>query len=134
VESSIFIAKLPEEPYLPVSAAESFVNPITATFSMRDSNKYKYATQPYYIIIVNKIIDFVQLETIGMIPGFEMLISWVNVESAWTSKLMKENLMMDVTNRTEVIPFFVRFKVLDDLDVIQMDQYKNMIKLRLVWA
>ncbi len=133
MDSKVFVARVPDEPYMEISSGGGFNNPITTTFSLRDTGKYKFVVQPYYVIVLNSVIGFLQLETLGTIPGFEMKIAWINEESQYALKINKE-LAMDATNRKEAIPFFVQFKVLDDLDVATRDQYSNLVKLRLVWA
>ena len=133
MDSKVFVARVPDEPYMEISSGGTFSNPVTSTFSLRDSGKFKYVIQPYHVIILNSVVGFVQLETLGTIPGFEMLVSWVNDDKHFATTINKE-LALDATNSRETIPFFVRFKVLDDLDVITRDQYRNIIKLRMVWA
>ncbi len=133
MDSKVFIARVPDEPYMEISSGGTFSNPITSTFSLRDTGKFKYVIQPYHVVILNSVIGFIQLETLGTIPGFDMTVSWVNEDNHFATKIHKE-LAMDVTNRKETISFFVRFKVFDDLDVITRDQYRNIIKLRMVWA
>ena len=133
MDSKVFIARVPDEPYMEISSGGTFSNPITSTFSLRDTGKFKYVIQPYHVVILNSVIGFIQLETLGTIPGFDMTVSWVNEDNQFATKIYKE-LAMDATNRKETISFFVRFKVFDDLDVITRDQYRNIIKLRMVWA
>jgi len=133
MDSKVFVARVPDEPYMEISSGGTFSNPITNTFSLRDTGKFKYIIQPYHVVILNSVIGFIQLETLGTIPGFEMKVAWVNDDKNYATKINKE-LAMDATNRRETLSFFVRFKVLDDLDVITRDQYRNLIKLRMVWA
>jgi hypothetical protein len=133
MDSKVFVARVPEEPYMEISSGGEFGNPITSTFSLRDTGKFKYMVQQYYVVVLNSVIGYIQLEALGQIPGFEMGVSWVNDDAHYSTKITKE-LSLDATNRKETIQFFVKFKVLDDLDVITRDQYRNIIKLRLVWA
>jgi hypothetical protein len=133
MDSKVFIARVQEEPYMEISSGGSFSNPIVSTFSLRDTGKVKYVVQPYYVIVLNSVLGYIQLETLGKIPGFDMDLAWVNEDSQYSIKITQE-ISIDATNRKEVIPFFVRFRVIDDLDVITRDQYRNILKLRLVWS
>jgi len=133
MDSKVFVARVPDEPYMEISSGGEFGNPITSTFSLRDTGRFKYAIQQYYVIILNSVVGYIQLEAMGQIPGFEMDVSWVNDDAHFSNKINKE-VSIDATNRKETIQFFVRFKVLDDLDVITRDQYRNILQLRLVWA
>jgi hypothetical protein len=133
MDSKVFVARVADEPYMEISSGGEFGNPITSTFSLRDTGKFKYSIQQYYVIILNSVVGYIQLEAMGQIPGFDMTVSWVNDEAHYSSKINKE-VSINATNRKEVVPFFVRFKVYDDLDVITRDQYRNILQLRLVWA
>lgn len=133
MDSKVFVARVPDEPYMEISSGGDFGNPMVSTFSLRDTNKYKFLIQQYYVIILNHYVSYLQLEVIGGIPGFNMEVAWVNDSEQFASKVIKEQVI-DATNTKEALPFFVRYKVLDDLDIITMDQYKNIIQLRLVWA
>ena len=133
MDSKVFIARVPTEPYMEISSGGSFNNPITSTFSLRDTGQTKFAVKPYYLIIMNSVVGYAQIESNGKIPGFDMEVAWLNAEGQFASKINKE-LSIDATNRVESIPFFVRFQVLDDLDVITRDQYRNILKLRVVWS
>jgi len=133
MDSKVFVARVPEEPYMEISSGGTFGNPITSTFSLRDTGKFKYSIQQYHVVILNSVIGYLQLEAMGQIPGFDMKVSWVNEDTHYATVINKE-LSLDATNRKETIQFFVKFKVLDDLDVITRDQYRNILKLRLVWA
>lgn len=133
MDSKIFIARLPDEPYMEISSGGSYINPYTSTFSMRDTGRYKYNTQPMYLVILNKVIGYVKLEAMGQIPGYDLKLSWVNDDSKFASYIERET-EINATGRKEYMKFFVRASVLDDLDVIVRDQYRNIIQIRLVYA
>ena len=133
MDSKVFIARVPEEPYMEISSGGSFSNPIVSTFSIRDTGKTKYLYQKYYVIIMNSVVGYLQLEVQGKIPGFDISVAWVDEDKQYSSTISKE-LAIDATNRKESIPIYLRFKVNDDLDVITRDQYRNIMKLRMTWA
>lgn len=133
MDSKIFIARIPDEPYMEISSGGSYTNPYTSTFSLRDTGRYRYDIQPLYLIILNRVVGYVRLESLGQIPGYKLELSWVNEESKFSSYIEKE-VEINATNRREAIPLFVRTSVIDDLDVIVRDQYRNIIQIRLVYA
>lgn len=132
-DSKVFVARIPNEPYMEISSGGSFSNPIVSTFSLRDTGKTKFIIQNFHLIILNTVVGYAQLEAMGKIPGFDMSLAWVNEDNQFSTVISKE-VSIDATNRKETIPFFVKFSVTDDLDVITRDQYRNILKLRVVWA
>lgn len=133
MDSKVFVARVPDEPYMEISSGGDFGNPIVSTFSLRDTGQTKFVVQKYYLVVLNSVVGYVQLEARGKIPGFDMSLAWVNEDGQFTSKISKE-VAIDATNRKETMTFFVRFEVVDDLDVITRDQYRNILNLRVVWS
>lgn len=133
MDSKVFVARVADEPYMEISSGGDFGNPMVSTFSLRDTGKYKSIIQQYFVIILNSYVSYLQLEVMGTLPGFNMDVAWNNDTDQFATKITQEKVI-DATNTKESIPFFVRYKVMDDLDVITMDQYKNVLRVRLVWA
>lgn len=133
MDSKVFVARVNTEPYMEISSGGSFINPMTATFTLRDTREYKYVTQSYHVIIMNSIVGFLQLEAMGVIPGLDTKVAWVNTEENFATKINKE-MNIDSTNKVTTIPFFVQFRVLDDLDISTRDQYANLVRIKMVWA
>ncbi len=133
MSSRVFVARVPDEPYMEISSGGSFINPIMSAFSLRDTKLTKTQTDKLYIVVLDRVVSYVKLSVIGHIPGVNIQVAWNNLDEQFSSSIERE-VSINAINDKASLPFWVKTSVIDSLDTITMDQYRNILKLRIVYA
>lgn len=130
--SRVFISRLNTEPYMEISSDQGFINPITASFAMRDSKETLINYESFYIVAVNSNLSWVKLKSIGELNGTTVQFSWTGFSEDFSNTIEQE-VNVDATGSTYSIPFHVKFEVNDDMGILPLDQYLNTLQIRFVY-
>jgi len=128
----VYIGKKNEGDFDLVSTGD-YINPISATFKLKDLQRTVSLVQPLYLIINDVEVEYIKVEISGRITLIRTFLSWD--QQNWTQRLvLEENI--NAIGRTEVRQFFIKYMVDDFLKYFNLKDegsYRQ-IKLNLVWV
>lgn len=131
-EGRVFVSRVPLEPFMEISSDKGFINPITAAFPMRDSKESLTTLESLYLVVVNRTLTWAQLKSIGTLGGANITYSWTGFQEEFSS-MIEQEFNIDATGTLYSIPFYVKFEIKDDTGILPLDQYINVLQIKLTY-
>jgi len=110
-----------------------YINPISATFKLKDTKTSIEKFDNLYVIINNVDIEFVRVTVVGQVTSVRCFLSWDNVN--WSSEIASYDLV-NASGTTVIKPCYLKIIVDDFLEYFKLvgENIYRQYKLRLMWV
>lgn len=95
-----------------------YVNPITATFKLKDEKRSIVKTQDLYLIIYDVDIEYIKVEVTGQMTTARCFVSWDG--DNWDKSITMSDPVSAINGETVIKPFKLRLVVDDFLDYFEL--------------
>jgi hypothetical protein len=120
------------EPFMEISSDKGFINPVTASFPMRNSMETLHTIESLFLVVVNRPLSWAQLKSIGTLNGASIGFSWSGFQEEFLPAIEQE-FNIDATGTIYSLPFYVKFIIQDNMGILPLDQYINILQIKLTY-
>lgn len=131
-EGRVFVSRVPAEPFMEISSDKGFINPVTASFPMRNSKETMTTIESLYLVAVNRQLSWAQIKSIGTLGGANITFSWTGYQEDFSPSIEQE-FNIDATGTLYSVPFYVKFEIKDDTGMLPLNQYVNALQIKLTY-